>query len=67
MKKNPQHTGRRRAGGTDYLLTGKLKCGHCGRYMVGMSAPAVPGNCITTTSAKAIRKKPAPKRTSVGT
>ena len=43
MKKNPQHTGRRRAGGADYLLTGKLKCGHCGRYMVGMSGTSRSG------------------------
>ena len=33
-KKNPQ--GRHRENG-DYLLTGKLYCGHCGGFMVGMS------------------------------
>ena len=33
-KKNPQ--GRRRDKG-EYLLTGKLKCGHCDSYMVGLS------------------------------
>ena len=43
MKKNPQGTNRRRTGGADYLLTGKLKCGHCGRYMVGMSGTSRSG------------------------
>ena len=33
-KKNPQ--GRPRAN-ADYLLTGKLKCGHCNSFMVGIS------------------------------
>lgn len=33
-KKNPQ--GQIRNSG-EYLLTGKLKCGHCGSYMVGVS------------------------------
>ena len=43
MKKNPQGTGRRRTGAADYLLTGKLKCGHCDRYMVGMSGTSRSG------------------------
>lgn len=34
VKKNPQ--GRHRDKG-EYLLTGKLKCGHCDSYMVGLS------------------------------
>ena len=39
-KKNPQ--GRHRENG-DYLLTGKLKCGHCGAYMMGMSGTSKSG------------------------
>lgn len=39
-KKNPQ--GRHRENG-DYLLTGKLFCGHCGAYMVGESGTAKNG------------------------
>ena len=36
MKKNPVGT-RHRVGAEDYLLTGKLHCGHCGSYMTGVS------------------------------
>ena len=36
MKRNPQN-GRHRTGAEDYLLTGKLRCGHCGSYMSGTS------------------------------
>ena len=36
MKKNPVGT-RHRVGAEDYLLTGKLCCGHCGSYMTGIS------------------------------
>lgn len=36
MKKNPVGT-RHRVGAEDYLLTGKLRCGHCGSYMTGIS------------------------------
>lgn len=36
MKKNPVGT-RHRVGAEDYLLTGKLRCGHCGSYMTGVS------------------------------
>lgn len=34
-KKNPK--GRKRTN-VDYLLTGKMKCGHCDNYMIGFSA-----------------------------
>lgn len=36
VKKNPVGA-RHRAGAEDYLLTGKLRCGHCGSYMTGVS------------------------------
>ena len=36
MKKNPVGA-RHRTGAEDYLLTGKLRCGHCGSYMTGIS------------------------------
>lgn len=36
MKKKPVGT-RHRVGAEDYLLTGKLRCGHCGSYMTGVS------------------------------
>ena len=36
MKRNPVGT-RHRTGAEDYLLTGKLRCGHCGSYMTGVS------------------------------
>ena len=36
MKKNPVGA-RHRTGAEDYLLTGKLRCGHCGSYMTGVS------------------------------
>lgn len=39
-KKNPQ--GKHRENG-DYLLTGKLFCGHCGAYMVGESGTSKSG------------------------
>lgn len=39
-KKNPQ--GRHRENG-DYLLTGKMFCGHCGAYMVGESGTGKSG------------------------
>lgn len=39
-KKNPQ--GRHRENG-DYLLTGKLYCGHCGSFMVGSSGTSKGG------------------------
>lgn len=39
-KKNPQ--GRHRENG-DYLLTGKLYCGHCGSFMTGMSGTSKTG------------------------
>lgn len=40
-KKNPQ--GRHRENG-EYLLTGKLYCGHCGSYMVGISGTGCHGD-----------------------
>lgn len=40
MKKNPQ--GRHRVNG-DYLLTGKLYCGHCKSHMVGVSGTGKSG------------------------
>ena len=42
MKKNPQN-GRHRTGAEDYLLTGKLRCGHCGSYMSGTSGTSRSG------------------------
>lgn len=42
MKKNPQN-GRHRTGAEDYLLTGKLRCGHCGSYMTGVSGTSKAG------------------------
>ena len=40
-KKNPQ--GRHRENG-DYILTGKLYCGHCGSFMVGTSGTSKSGS-----------------------
>ena len=42
MKKNPQN-GRHRTGAEDYLLTGKLRCGHCGSFMSGTSGTSRSG------------------------
>lgn len=42
MKKNPIGV-RHRYGAEDYLLTGKLRCGHCGSYMVGISGTSASG------------------------
>lgn len=59
-KKNPQ--GRHRENG-DYLLTGKLFCGHCGGFMVGMSGTSKTSakhyyyDCQTKRKEKACRKK----------
>lgn len=36
MKANSSVRGRHQSGG-DYLLTGKLRCAHCGSYMIGFS------------------------------
>ena len=43
MKKNTVN-GRYRAGSADYLLTGKLRCGNCGSYMIGMSGTSASGD-----------------------
>ena len=59
-KKSPQ--GRRRENG-DYLLTGKLFCGHCGGFMVGMSGTSKTSakyyyyDCQTKRKEKACHKK----------
>nr|WP_325221067.1 recombinase family protein [uncultured Oscillibacter sp.] len=59
-KKNPQ--GRHRENG-DYLLTGKLFCGHCGGFMVGMSGTSKTSakhyyyDCQTKRKEKTCRKK----------
>lgn len=42
VKKNPQN-GRHRTGAEDYLLTGKIRCGHCGSYMSGISGTSKSG------------------------
>lgn len=42
MKKNPIGT-RHCVGAEDYLLTGKLRCGHCGSYMSGTSGTSASG------------------------
>ena len=42
MNANRRVRGRHHDGG-DYLLTGKLKCAHCGSYMVGFSGTAKNG------------------------
>lgn len=62
IKKNVR--GRHRDNG-DYMLTGKLYCGHCGGHMVGMSgtsklgAPYYYYACQTRRNQKACSKKPA--------
>lgn len=61
IKKNVR--GRHRDNG-DYMLTGKLYCGHCGGHMVGMSgtsklgAPYYYYACQTRRNQKACSKKP---------
>ena len=62
MKKNPQGTGRHRIGGADYLLTGKLKCGHCGRYMVGMSGTSRSGELYYYYSCQGHKEKTCSKK-----
>lgn len=42
MKKDNRY-GRARHGAENYLLTGKLYCGHCGSYMVGISGTSKTG------------------------
>lgn len=42
MKKDNRY-GRTRHGADNYLLTGKLHCGHCGGYMVGVSGTSKAG------------------------
>ena len=42
MKKDNRY-GRARHGAENYLLTGKLYCGHCGGYMVGISGTSKSG------------------------
>ena len=42
MKKDNRY-GRARHGAENYLLTGKLYCGHCGGYMVGISGTSKTG------------------------
>lgn len=41
--RNRRKNGRHRPGEDDYLLTGKLRCGHCGGYMIGMSGTSKTG------------------------
>lgn len=41
--RNQRKTGHHRPGEEDYLLTGKLRCGHCGGYMIGMSGTSGSG------------------------
>ena len=41
--RNQRGTGHHRPGEEDYLLTGKLRCGHCGGYMIGMSGTSGSG------------------------
>ena len=43
MKKDNRY-GRTRVGADNYLLTGKLRCGHCGSYMVGVSGTSKTGD-----------------------
>lgn len=63
-KKNPQ--GRHRDKG-EYLLTGKLKCGHCDSYMVGLSGTGRHGElhhyygCQKHFKEKACRKRNVPR------
>ncbi|MDF2984937.1 MAG: Site-specific recombinase, invertase Pin s [Eubacterium sp.] len=61
MKKNPQ--GRHRING-DYLLTGKLYCGHCKSHIVGVSGTGKSGNlhhyyaCMGKRLGKVCKKSP---------
>ena len=63
MKKNPQDA-RHRKGAEDYLLTGKLRCGHCGSYMTGISGTSASGElhyyytCQKRRTRKGCDKKP---------
>lgn len=44
LKQNRGQTnGRHHGGADDYLLTGKLRCGHCGSYMTGISGTSKTG------------------------
>lgn len=61
-KKNPQ--GRHREDG-DYLLTGKLFCGHCGAYMVGESGTAKNGTLHYYYACQTRRKKHTCKKENV--
>ncbi len=61
-KKNPQ--GRHREDG-DYLLTGKLFCGHCGAYMVGESGTAKNGTLHYYYACQTRRKKHSCKKENV--
>ena len=51
MNANRRVRGRHHDGG-DYLLTGKLKCAHCGSYMVGFSGTAKNGDLTTTMAVR---------------
>lgn len=42
--KKLKRNGRHRPGEDDYLLTGKLRCGKCGGYMIGMSGRSKTGD-----------------------
>lgn len=42
--KKLKRNGRHRPGDEDYLLTGKLRCGKCGGYMIGMSGRSKTGD-----------------------
>ncbi len=61
-KKNPQ--GRHREDG-DYLLTGKLFCGHCGAYMVGESGTGKNGTLHYYYACQTRRKKHTCKKENV--
>lgn len=61
-KKNPQ--GRHRENG-DYLLTGKLFCGHCGAYMVGESGTGKNGTLHYYYACQTRRKKHTCKKENV--
>lgn len=61
-KKNPQ--GKHRENG-DYLLTGKLFCGHCGAYMVGESGTSKSGALHHYYACQTRRKKQACKKDTV--
>ena len=61
-KKNPQ--GKHRENG-DYLLTGKLFCGHCGAYMVGESGTSKSGALHHYYACQTRRKKQTCKKETV--